>query len=153
MEEDADDSDDCVILFCHQATQTPPAPEASICQTRQEELVQLMAMQLLKTWTFRPFCQCHKCQTDAEAPIISLFLEDTELFDNQLTADVMTPAPLVTQPQANVKEVPASTTRSSPAPQTIHPLGRNTINQHNPGRHRWGGQQIGHCEGHAGRNS
>ena len=65
-QEETDDSEDCVILYCHQATQTmpteePPAPEASNGQTKEEELIQLLAKQLLKTWTGRPCCQCHKC--------------------------------------------------------------------------------------------
>ena len=55
-------------------------------------------------------------QTDTESPVISLFPEDTELFDNPSAADVMTPAPSVAQPKANVKDIPATTTRSSLAP-------------------------------------
>ena len=54
--------------------------------------------------------------SDTESPVMSLFPEDTELFDNPSAADVMTPAPSVAQPKANVKDIPATTTRSSLAP-------------------------------------
>ena len=113
---------DTLELAAHKAKHHPKVRRTTISRTQRDPRSRSGSVsQMAKP--ISPGRWWPQTQTDTEAPITSLFPEGMELFDNQLATDAgaMTPVRSVTQPQANVKEVSATTTRSSPAPPDYTP--------------------------------
>ena len=110
---------DTLELAVHKAKHHghPKATRSSTTQTQRDPRTRPGAIsQMAKPLT--PGRWWPQTQTDAAAPVISLFPDDTELLDTTATdTEAMALASSSTRPQADVKEIQGVARH----PQTIHP--------------------------------